>query len=78
MELLRAFYLKTEMTKTLSYVVHFKISLVLAKFNMFLVKGNTYKLKNLSSISNFSLSFFDPLMPGGSSRSYVLKQTCSF
>ena len=38
MELLRAFYLKTEVTKTLSYVVHFKIGLVLAKFNMFLVK----------------------------------------
>ena len=78
MELLRAFYLENEMTKTLSYVVHFKISLMLVKFNIFLVKGNTYKLKNLSSISNFSVSFFNPLVPDDSNRSYVLKQTCSF
>ena len=78
MELLRAFYLENEMTKTLSYVVHFKISLMLVKFNIFLVKGNTYKLKNLSSISNFSVSFFNPLVPDGSNRSYVLKQNCSF
>ena len=78
MELLRAFYLENEMTKTLSYVVHFKISLMLVKFNIFLVKGNTYKLKNLSSISNFNVSFFNPLVPDGSNRSYVLKQTCSF